>query len=255
MITRQKKMKLLIPLVLLSLLAGRAHSTSLSVAFNEWPPWKMFDQDSYAIGIDAEILKELGKRINTQLSFLPCPWVRCLVSLENGSIDVLTSVIRNKERESYLHYLEPSYINESKTVFYIKKGAATRVNQYDDLKKYTIGVIRGYKYFNKFDSDSTLSKEILSYDFQGFMMLQLGRLDTFVSPEISGDYIISTKGMESQFDKSELTFESNIPLYITLSKKSKMTYLLPALEREIRGMVNDGTVSKIIREVTSGIRP
>lgn len=227
-----------------------APGKTLKVAFNKWEPWKIYKDKGYG-GIDARIIKEVAKRMKMNVEFMKCPWQRCLKNLKNGSADILTSVVRNEERENYMLYIEPSYHIEAKTVFYINKDSPHKIAQYEDLLKVSIGTTRGYRYFDKFDRDSTLKKYEIKNDTDGFRMLSKKRFETFVSPEISGDYIIRQSGLSGTFRKASYFENKKMPIYITLSKKSEWASKEKEFSRVVQEIVSDGIIEKIILEVNT----
>ncbi len=86
-------------------------------------PFKNLDRWSknYS-GIDVDIIKEIARRLNLKVTYNEGSWKRCLVMLENGSSDILSSVLKTPEREEYMYFVEPPYITHSPTAFYLKKG-------------------------------------------------------------------------------------------------------------------------------------
>lgn len=215
----------------------------LSFAVNEWPPWKTtspFD------GIDIRIAKKIAARLNLLIKFKKCPWKRCLKMIELGNVDMLSSVIKKADREVYALFIEPPYLTEAATRFYILKNSGHQIQKYEDLYKLVIGITRGYRYFRKFDEDRIVKKVEVTNDIQLLKMLAAGRLDAFVSPEISADYLILKKGYSEAFKKTPFKINQKIQTYMILSKKSPHAKNLSQFNMTIRQMVEEGIIKEIV---------
>jgi polar amino acid transport system substrate-binding protein len=72
-----------------------AGSERLTVAYPQWPPYKILQNGTIG-GIDALVLDEIARRTGLEFDYVECPWARCLIMLQNGSVDMITkSVFRS----------------------------------------------------------------------------------------------------------------------------------------------------------------
>jgi len=78
--------------------------------------------------------------------------------MERGEADLMTSLLRRPERENFIHYVQPRYLNRSEKVFYVLTGRQELIRSYDDLSNLRIGVKAGARYSPMFDTDKTLNK-------------------------------------------------------------------------------------------------
>src|SRR5437868_8170540 len=79
----------------------------VTVAYPQWPPYKIVQNGTIA-GIDALVLDEIARRTGLKFDYFECPWARCLIMLQNGSVDMITSIARTAEREESMNFLEPA---------------------------------------------------------------------------------------------------------------------------------------------------
>lgn len=82
-----------------------------------------------------------------------------------------------------------------------------------------IDVLRGAKYFEKFDNDTKLIKNPVSDYVQGLNKVRTGRSDLVIIPELQGDYLLKENKLH-YFNKSKLKIDGNLS-FVTVSKKSK----------------------------------
>ncbi|MCE2595723.1 transporter substrate-binding domain-containing protein [Motilimonas cestriensis] len=149
--------RMLLPCVLL-LFPVSSQSKELVYAVTHFPPWVSI-QDSEYSGIDVELVKELAQRLGLTLTFYQCPWQRCLNMMEWGGVDILSTVIKSPDRESYMQFLKPAYYLNSANVIYLKRGAKVHIETQQDLYSLNIGVVRGAKHSPEFDSDLNITKK------------------------------------------------------------------------------------------------
>ena len=83
-----------------------ADSQRLTVAYPQWPPYKIVQNGTIG-GIDALVLDEIARRTGLEFDYVECPWARCLIMLQNGSVDMITTIAKTEERKESMHFLEP----------------------------------------------------------------------------------------------------------------------------------------------------
>ena len=224
----------------------------LTVALAHWPPWKIVDKDYFG-GIDVEILKELGRRTGVTYSYLACPWKRCVEMARQGNIDLITSFGRNRERESFAHFLGPPYKSD-KMVFYKKKNKPFKVSAYRDLYRFKIGSMRGSTYFKRFDDDKRLDRINVALNTQLPEMLFNDRIDLMIGFEIPTDYFIRSQGYKGQFEKLNFRIDG-APAFFAMPKLSNKMQYMDLLTTEIGKMVQEGKNDRIIQKYLNQILP
>ena len=215
----------LLPLIFISILFGveRLQAEELKVCVDPYPPFKIVDSaGKVSGGIDIHLIRTLTEAMGVKAVYTTAPWARCLANLKNGRSDFVSGIRKSKEREEYLHYIEPPYKTRSVKVFYVNKGDEARFQTFDDLQKSTVGILRKAKYFEEFDSDDGITKYEVSDEVLGFKMLQLNRIDAFLTTEEVGDYILEQNDLTDLFSKAEYKYNQEVKVYFALSKKSSL---------------------------------
>src|SRR4029077_11249703 len=82
-----------------------AGSERLTVAYPQWPPYKIVQNGTIG-GIDALVLDEIARRTGLEFDYVECPWTRCLIMLQDGSVDMITSIAQTEERKESMDFLE-----------------------------------------------------------------------------------------------------------------------------------------------------
>jgi len=157
---------------------------------------------------------------------------------------------KRPEREEYLYYFEPPYMRSNRTRFYLKKGDRHLIKKYEDL--YTlegeIGVIRGAKFFKKFDDDKKINKKPFVTQLQLYQSLVVGRIKAVIVDEAVGDFYISSLGFKNNFEKADYFDTKKTGTYIVYSKKSKRPELFSKIAKLIKKMVDNGEMQKIKKD-------
>jgi len=115
----------------LSTLAS-ADSERLTVAYPQWPPYKTVQNGTIG-GIDALVLDRISLRTGLQFDYVECPWARCLIMLQNGSVDMMTSIAQTDERKESIDFLEPPTRDSYAISFYANAKAGHALTRYEDL--------------------------------------------------------------------------------------------------------------------------
>jgi len=228
-------------LILISVLSGPVHAEEIKVCIDPYPPFKIVNSlGEVTGGIDIDLTNTLLNAMDIKASYHVYPWARCLNNLKNGKCDFVSGITRNTEREEYLHYIEPPYKTNSVKVFYVNRGDEGKLKTYNDIKNSNVGILRGAKYFERFDADSEIEKREVFSELAGFQMLKLRRFDAFITTEEVGDHIIETNEFGETFDKAQYNYSQDVSVYFALSKKSKFANRLPEFAKVVKKLKEKG---------------
>ncbi|MDM8539060.1 transporter substrate-binding domain-containing protein [Desulfobacterales bacterium HSG17] len=135
-----------------------AKNDKLRIVFTDWFPYTYMENNK-ASGFEIDIFKEVMNSMQKEVEFVIYPWERCLHVLKKGDADALISLIKNFEREKFTYFPDEN-ISLSKTMFFTT--ADQNINfdgNYEKLKQFTIGIIAGFSYGDKFDNANYLKKD------------------------------------------------------------------------------------------------
>jgi len=242
----KKLLALLMSIIILNTSASASFAQEVIVPGDHYPPWRVIQEGNIYTGINTEITKYLLKKINLKAKYIHRPWKRCLSMMKGGSADLLPGLLKNKERASYMTFLEPPYKTKSTKAFYVLKGNSGRIKSYQDLTGKTIGVTLGSKFFPKFDNDTSLKKDFTQSEDKNFKKLLGNRVDAVIVTETVGDYIVHKNGYQDKIEKAGYKYDLPLAVYFAVSKKSPLVERIPELEEALSEMVESGHVQQVI---------
>jgi len=230
--------------IAMTFLSSILWADEFSVAMSHFPPRKIMLEDKVS-GIDADILREVARRLDMKIKFVPCPWMRCQRLVKEGKVDFMTSAVWTNERDDYAHFINPPYVTNSTFQFYVLKDANVNIRKYDDLYKYKVGDVRGAVKFERFDNDEKIKKYFITADEQLLKVLVANRVDAIVGQESQFDYMIKSQGY-GQVKKSPYQHITNTsPAFMALSRKSKYAKHADKFSKIMKRLVDEGVVEKI----------
>ena len=216
-----------------------------------WPPFIIVSNQGQLSGIDVDILREAAHRLGVDLKTDTCNWRNCLKMMAAGRADIISAILKRPDREQYLHYIEPPYIEKITEVFYLPQGKGHLITHYEDVYALRVGVLEGSAHFIQFDNDLAINKVAVPKTEQLLQMLDAGRIDAFIGMETVIDYMIMTHNLVGRFDKSVYRYEKETPLYMAISKHSVFAEKLDEIRLVIRTLIDDGTVQAILKKYLS----
>lgn len=228
------------------------HSESvltLNCATNEFAPFG-FEEAGVVKGIEVEILQEIGKRLNINISVKMLPWKRMLSGMQEGKLDCIFAAFKTEERQGYMDYCNVP-IHVSSLVFYVHQDNPIPFNKLEDLKGHSVGLVRGFKTSPGFDEAVKKKwftiKEANDFE-QIFRILNTKRFDTVLVNRHVGDYVLKKLGLPNIVAlPTPLTTTS---AYITFSKKKNLAFLIPKFDPVLFEILADGTYRKIFEKYT-----
>mgnify|MGYP000349312999 FL=1 len=230
--------------IAMTFLSSILWADEFSVAMSHFPPRKIMLEDKVS-GIDADILREVARRMYMNIKFVPCPWMRCQRLVKEGKVDFMTSAVWTNERDEYAHFINPPYVTNSTFQFYVLTSSNVIIQQYNDLYKYKVGDVRGAVKFERFDNDEKINKHFITADEQLIKVLVANRVDTIVGQQSQFDYMIKSQDY-NQIKKSTYQYVTNTsPVYMALSRKSRYAKQAKQFSKIMKRLMDEGVVEKI----------
>lgn len=211
----------------------------------DYPPF-MWQHENTIVGAGSELIRmvfnELGKDFVIEYSG---PWARAQEMAQRNKIDFLVGAYSNAHRRTYMDYLVP-YAKDPTSIFVLKKNKFV-FNHRDDL----IGKKGITMFGDSFGDDLDIFikeklKVLRVYDSKSlFKQLSSGRVDYILWGDYPCQINAVMKGFDNQIDKAvpPLVFEN---MHITVSKKSSHAALLPAMNKIIVQLKNNGSIQKML---------
>ncbi|HAY50177.1 MAG TPA: amino acid ABC transporter substrate-binding protein [Thalassospira sp.] len=202
------------------------------------------DEDGSRHGIDVALLAAIANRLGLQLDLHPCPWRRCLKNLEDGDIDVLTSFAYTEERAQFAHYIKPPY-SQVTPVFYINRENPVLIEEYNDLRNLTVGAVVDSRYFEPFDSDTTLDKFEAGSETILLRMLTANRLDAIVGSDSNADFEIRRNHLEDTIIKAPFRSGHTNDIHLAVSRKSPLMSRTDQIAEIMQDLLDEGFVANL----------
>nr|WP_282450791.1 transporter substrate-binding domain-containing protein [Marinobacter bryozoorum] len=235
----------LIPVLLLCLLSPLANATKVTVGVNHSPPYRILD-DGEARGFYIDVFNALADQLGWEIEYQAVPFRRVLWMLESGEADIMLGALPTEKRIGYLDFSIAAFPPEPKHFFYVHP--ENRITRYADLKGKVIEVLRGSTYNADFDKDPSLIREPgISYPML-MRMLEAGRLDVVVAPELVGRHSAATVSDRLRVSPFTLSGQTS---YIAISRKSPVMAHRDDLQAALARLRDNGTFDRIQRRYTS----
>jgi len=219
---------------------------TISVAVSLEPPMVDFVDGRY-VGKNIEVLYLLAKKLNKKLKFLRCPVARCFVMIEHGQADMIIAIRKTPAREKYIGYLErPFEVQHFPLRFYLPFNSALQINSAKDLKNISIGVLRGFTYFDAFDHNNELNKIAVTNHSQLIQMLLSNRIDTFLEREQSIIPLIDDETYKTKMKLAQYQYKKSVDSYIGISKLSPFYQDIDFISQELAGLLDSGAIDEIL---------
>ena len=201
--------------VIFSTTASLASEKTINLAATEYPPYYGKDLENH--GFMTELVVEAFARVDYDVTVKFLPWKRALESTKTGKHDGLFTVWYREEREEWFVFSDPLPANE--LGFYKRKDRDISYQNYDDLKPFSIGVVRGYASPPGFD-DAGLKTSLANDDEQNLRKLQKGRVDLVLIDKITGKFQIDSKLSSEQGELEWIEPPLHVDIqYLVISKK------------------------------------
>ena len=222
------------------MLSSPAFSVELKLISMDAVPWAYFDEElGDYVGVFPDIVRELEKKSGHKIKITLSPYARINRELEVGRQDC-TILIKEKKRE------EVATLGE--LAFHIPMGViaikSIQLENYNDLYKLDISVLRSLNIIDKFTEDKNLKKEFDTGYEIGLRKILHGRLNAIAGTIPTIEYLAKEKGMEDILGKPMVL---NLkPIYLQCSKKSKNDVFINDLNLALKTIRENGVLNDVV---------
>lgn len=193
-----------------------------------WPPFEFIDQSDEMKGFSADLINLLAQRLHIQFQLQPyANWTETLTKLKHHDIDLVASIIKNKQREQYLSFSDP-YITPS-IVIYRRKNSPP-IHTIDDLNLQTISVENNYYVSERLKQDYPQIRLFeVDTTAEALKALSHGRVDAYIGVQGPANAIIEQNALtnirivgDAGLGKAELRFavRNDWPVFVSILNKA-----------------------------------
>jgi polar amino acid transport system substrate-binding protein len=187
---------------------------TVTVGANHAPPYRIIEGGART-GLYVEIFEEVADRLGWKVHYREAPFRRVLRMVQQGQVDVMLGPIETEDRAELMEFVAPAFPPERRLFFYLDE--QHRIERYSDLYGRAVGVLEGASYFHRFDNDQELLKEPAPRYENLMLMMQKGRVDVVIAPELVGLYVIEKLGVDAKISPFFVPGERS---YIAVAKSS-----------------------------------
>ncbi|OUM88659.1 MAG: cysteine ABC transporter substrate-binding protein [Bacillus thermozeamaize] len=211
-----------------------------------YPPYNFLNEKKEMDGFDADIAKEVAKRLGVEVEFVPQEWSGMIAGLKQGKFDVVISQMTiTDERKKEMDFSEP-YIKNSVRI--IVQEGRNDIQSLKDFKGKKIGVGLG-------TNDETYLRtkvlpeygpfEIMTYNdvITSLMDLNAGRIDATINNMYAIKPLVEKNGL-----KIKAVGEPVKSDYAGIAMRKGNPELQKAINEALASMKEDGTYEKIFKK-------
>lgn len=177
-------------LSLVLLMVPGLHAQTLNVAVGDWPPY--ISRDLPFHGLIPHITSEALATQGIQVKFHFMDWQSAYELTRDGRMDASVGWIKNEARQKEVLFSKP--VSYSTTTFFHSKKLAFTWDEIADLKRFRIGVVRGYSYGDEFDqahANGALMVEVFATEELAFAALLAGQIDLLPAEDKVGETLLT----------------------------------------------------------------
>ena len=224
---------------------------NITMCVEHWPPFMIVEKDKEITqGTWVVLVKKIFDDIpGYSVGFTEINFKRCLVQIKNGAVDGTFSHFKNADRESYMDYTNHLMADRS-MVWYSTNNFPNGFtwNSYQDLKRYTIGLVRGEKFneeLNQLFRSGELNIDFAGTFKQNFKKLSLGRIDIIIKNEKVGMAAVDELNLSHTIRAHKKpAFEKY--RYISFTKRKDRSQVIKRINQRIEIMKQKGEIRKTL---------
>ena len=248
-----KKILIILPLIILSLISGCGGDTKddtaelkkITIGIDEFAPMGFHDEKLNVVGFDTDLAKEAARRMGVEVRFKPIDWNSKEYEITSGNVDMIWNGCDiMDEYKAYMIFSEPYMDNRQ--ILLVKAGNPQDIQSVADLAGKVVGTQAGsnseiYIEQNKALRDSFAAFRTYPAINTGFDFLDGGEVDVLIIDEIAARYEMSKH--PERFTLIDETVGPVTEFGIGFNKEN--TALRNKVQKVFDDMVADGTARKI----------
>jgi two-component system, NarL family, sensor histidine kinase EvgS len=196
-----------------------------------WLPYEAFDNKGRYVGMVADYLRVLEKKLPIKFEIIPTKtWDESVNSVKRNEVDVLSATIDYPDLQTDLDFTQ-AYL--SSPIVIVMRDQEDYVNTIDQIKHRRIAVLKDYGYnptiFRRYPN-------IKFYEFDtvkhGLTAVSTGKVDAFLCTLAQATYYISNLGMNNVRVVGKTEFTTNVGLGV----RKELASLVPLLNRALNNI-------------------
>jgi len=252
--------RLLLCLLLLFSAAAWAEAPCvLTQRWNQDPPYSMKMPDGRISGIYVDLLREALARMDCSAVLVEMPWARAVAELHAGRLDILPGMLRNPERESFVHFAIERWHARNVLFAHVDTQANWPRASLDEVRRsgFKLGAQIGVNYgpaFAALDRDPAFHRglELSASRTRLWQMLKLRRIDGLIADEWTARYELAQLNMQDSVRATSLVL-SDEASGIGFSKATVKPDFVARFNAVTEAMERDGSYRAIVQKYSPGV--
>lgn len=221
---------------------GGASNTFRVGIDDTYPPMEYKDEAGNYAGFDIELAKEVAKRLDKEIEFVPTAWTAIFTGLSSNKYDcIISSLSITEDRKKTIAYTRPYIANNQVIVVKIDN---ENIGSEADLGDKIVAVQMGTTSDDSCNEfmKTTPFKDYKKYEgmVQALNELKIGRVDAVVTDLVVGKYFVAN---DKESFKLVSTTLPNEPIAIGFNKDNQAE--MEKIDKVLEEIMNDGTLAKI----------
>lgn len=204
-----------------------------------YPPYSFIDENGIEKGYDVDVIKAVSRITNLNIVFQFDEWDSTLTHLDNGTVDMIASIVYSESREKKYDFTFPLH-TEYYAIFSLKGAQILDVHDLKGKRRANLeGDISNESFFKPM---GLLSNKVeVSSLPEAFTLINEGKCDYVVAPYPLGMATIN----ESEWDNIEVKGPPIIPSVYCLAVRQGNAKLLAQLNNGIQELSRTGELQQI----------
>lgn len=204
--------------------ASETQPKQLKLVTSAYPPYITVDADGEISGIDIELIRRIYKQAGIEVKVYLASFEQSLRLVEKGIADLVPTLSKTPDRDKIFAFTE-NYREPTRYAFLALKKSDVKIQCFEDLRQYRIGVMKGYGYWARFLEDEKIQKEVCDKEEVLFKKLQHGQIDSFIMNQEAAEYYLQKSGLGDKLCFMAYTYqaEGGSDTRVAFTKKRDMS--------------------------------
>ncbi|MDD9919153.1 MAG: transporter substrate-binding domain-containing protein [Alphaproteobacteria bacterium] len=220
----------------------------LTIMTADFPPFSFADEAGHQ-GLGYEIVKAVLDEAKQPYNIRRAPWKRALSTAQSTPNTMLYPCARNASREPLFHWIG-EVSKRSISFFKLKNRKDIQINKPEDLFKYRVAAVRGYKATKRYLEEGGKIYETTT-DEQALNMLRIGRVDLVLNEDLVIAWTFKKPELQKHADTFTFSnlekahqYEQGSSRYFVLNKETPQE-LVDDLKTAYQNLVKNGKIGEI----------
>ncbi len=208
-----------------------------------YKPYTFIDENNELTGFDVDVWKEIGNRIDREVTFQTADFSGLFGLLDSGKITTIANQITVNEKRLEKYDFSKAYVYYGAQL--VVKGDNDQITDLESLKGKKVGVSLGSNYeelVKTFDVNDEI--DVITYEsYQASLQdVSLGRIDAVLNDKLAGMLAIKESGLDLKLGGQPVELMFNA---FPFTKTEENKELLRDVNQAIMDMREDGRLEEI----------